>query len=308
MTGLRAPFPYFGGKGIIADVVWRALGQPKHYLEPFFGSGAVLLARPNYDPDKHIETVCDADGHLCNVWRAMQLSPGEVAKWCDWPVNHIDLHARRHVLLEAKDSIVDKLAADTEWHDARLAGYWIWCTCCWIGVGMMEPRGNEYSLCQLPHITHSGSGVHRPGFDWPRAMSAIQNRMRGVRVVCGDWTRICGGEWHTNAGPCGFFFDPPYGELATRHGGLYACDSMAVATDVQSWCIERASMPGYRIVLAGYLEEHEPLLSRGWTAHRWKAQGGYGNLGGDNANRKRETLFMSPGCLKTEQLSLLGKQ
>ena len=46
---LKAPFPYFGGKSSIADLVWQALGDVKHYLEPFFGSGAILLARPNYD-------------------------------------------------------------------------------------------------------------------------------------------------------------------------------------------------------------------------------------------------------------------
>lgn len=48
---MKAPFPYFGGKSKIADVVWSALGQPAHYIEPFFGSGAVLLARPFWTPD-----------------------------------------------------------------------------------------------------------------------------------------------------------------------------------------------------------------------------------------------------------------
>jgi len=67
---LRAPFPYFGGKATIANVVWRALGDVKHYLEPFFGSGAVLLSRPSYDPTRHSETVCDKDGFVANVWRA----------------------------------------------------------------------------------------------------------------------------------------------------------------------------------------------------------------------------------------------
>ncbi len=26
-TGLKAPFPYFGGKATVADIVWQALGQ-----------------------------------------------------------------------------------------------------------------------------------------------------------------------------------------------------------------------------------------------------------------------------------------
>mgnify|MGYP000954199639 FL=1 len=59
---LRAPFPYPGGKSRIADVVWAALGNPRNYIEPFFGSGAVLLARPHAP---QIETVNDADGLLC---------------------------------------------------------------------------------------------------------------------------------------------------------------------------------------------------------------------------------------------------
>jgi len=102
---LKAPFPYFGGKAMIANIVWKALGQPDHYLEPFFGSGAVLLARPSYDPRKHTETICDKDGYVANVWRALQADPDAVAKVCDWPVNHADLSARRKRLLENKNRL-----------------------------------------------------------------------------------------------------------------------------------------------------------------------------------------------------------
>ncbi|MCK9581111.1 MAG: DNA adenine methylase, partial [Methanoregula sp.] len=69
---MKAPFPYFGGKSAVAPVVWAALGQPKHYIEPFFGSGAVLLNRPDYNPIKHMETINDKDGYVANVWRALQ--------------------------------------------------------------------------------------------------------------------------------------------------------------------------------------------------------------------------------------------
>ena len=33
-----APFPYFGGKRRAAPIVWRALGDPSGYVEPFAGS------------------------------------------------------------------------------------------------------------------------------------------------------------------------------------------------------------------------------------------------------------------------------
>lgn len=60
---LQAPFPYFGGKSVIAPRIWEAFGDVPNYVEPFFGSGAVLLARP----DSHqwwdrTETVNNLDG------------------------------------------------------------------------------------------------------------------------------------------------------------------------------------------------------------------------------------------------------
>lgn len=51
MTDLRSPFPWFGGKRRVAADVWAALGDVDSYVEPFFGSGAVLLERPAWRVD-----------------------------------------------------------------------------------------------------------------------------------------------------------------------------------------------------------------------------------------------------------------
>lgn len=56
---LRAPFSYFGGKRHAAARIWSAIGNVAHYVEPFCGSAAVLLARPS---TPHRETINDADG------------------------------------------------------------------------------------------------------------------------------------------------------------------------------------------------------------------------------------------------------
>ena len=47
---LPAPFPYVGGKSRIAGEVWRELGDPYSFLDPFMGSNAMLLARPGLSP------------------------------------------------------------------------------------------------------------------------------------------------------------------------------------------------------------------------------------------------------------------
>lgn len=324
--------PYFGGKSTIADIVWQALDQPKHYIEPFFGSGAVLLARPGWHASQHIETVNDADGMVCNVWRALQHNPDEVARWCDWPVNHADLMARRIRLLANEQHLLENLTKDDGFYDAKLAGYWIWAASCWIGSGLthLGARPNVadsghgvHKLGKRPNIAHGGRAVHKLGhiphlategknvqepyngniYDWFRRLS---ERLRYVSVICGDWTRVCGGDWQDDRGIVGLFFDPPYGDKE-RDSGLYHADSMIVSKAVEQWCLERGSRSTYRIVLAGYEGEHGALLEKGWHVYRWKAQGGYANMGDDDSplsNRYRERLFLSPHCQQLQQLQL----
>lgn len=668
---LKAPFVYFGGKSAIAHEVWAALGQPAHYLEPFFGSGAVLLARPNYDAMKHTETVCDADGHLANVWRALQAEPDAVAKVCDWPVNHCvpagtliatphgdipvesvrrgmtvygfdgqnivptivndttssettkplmqvgplaatgnhpiwtaqgyieaenlnwpvdqadlflleydheiedldslcafrsahrrdsirwsnllqarstirrpsiqsknrrtntprrldtiiacvgnttnlpnsgnrgprlarcrtpldcslqgasnesygrrrrnagtrdsdggtaktftpndgqeisagatichawqetytgsggentgvkygaqayarndsetgctengtypfrrkqaayvhctqrknsytatptknfryddeseashllgnrtnfhvgnsgskslegqrsehqpicpqemplqgqslqvpltvynfqtttgnyfanrvlvhncDLMARKIRLNEQTANLLERLSADEKYFNAELAGYWIWAASCWIGNGLICPgqrphlsTGGQgiHAKGKIPHLGDAGHGVQEPYntnlYAWFRQLS---ERLRNVRVVCGDWKGICGGDWQTHMGNCGLFFDPPYGTTANRDSRLYSTDSLLVADEVREWCLTRGGRKDHRIALAGYYDEHESLLRQGWRVHRWSAQGGYANLAkekADEENRHNEALFFNPHCL-----------
>ena len=298
---MQAPFPYFGGKSKIADIVWQALGQPKSYIEPFAGSLAVLLARNNYNPKSHIETINDLDGHICNVWRSLQNAPDEVAKYCDYPVSHIELSARKIKLNEKTNYLVDGLK-DVDWYDAKLAGYYIWAASCWIGSGLTR-------IGSIPHLG-GGKGVHKLGkmpnfgngdgdvrdpyntniYKWFRQLS---ERLRYVKTICGDWKRVCGGDWQDGSGDVGLFFDPPYGVL-DRDTKLYHHDSVDIAKEVLNWCKERGSRDTYKIVLAGY-EEYEELLSYGWSKELWKAQGGYSNLGKEeNNNRHRETLYFSP--------------
>ena len=48
MEVLRAPFPWMGGKSRAAPIIWRGFGPDVvNYVEPFAGSLAALLGRPN---------------------------------------------------------------------------------------------------------------------------------------------------------------------------------------------------------------------------------------------------------------------
>jgi len=286
--------------------VWQALGDVKRFLEPFFGSGAVLLARPGWQPGMD-EIINDKDCHIANVWRSLQFSPAETARWCDWPVNHVDLTARKAEIIRNEERLRENLVAGPKWHDPVLAGYWIWAASCWIGSGLTRPNAiaipklykdaGVHKMGKRPQLDHAeGVNTNHNIYEW---FALLSDRLRYVKVTCGDWKIVLGGNWQDNRGVCGIFLDPPYGEAAKRDPGLYGHDSLTVAGEAARWAVERGKSPRYRIVLAGYYEEHEWLLHEGWSVLRWKANGGYGNRSkGQNNNRQREALFFSPHCNK----------
>ena len=317
MPDLAAPFPWFGGKSKVADPVWRAFGAITNYVEPFFGSGAVLLARPPVFTGP--ETINDADGFVANFWRALQTDPEAVAQWADWPVNEADLCARHLWLVNRRADLTARLMADPDWYDAKSAGWWVWGLCAWIGSGWCSGRGpwqardgrlvdtrqlphlGDAGLGinrQLPHLGNAGQGINRKRQDLVAYFGALAARLAAVRVCCGDWSRVMGySVTIKHAGITGVFLDPPYADSAGRDGDLYACDSLSVAHVVREWAITHGDDPRLRIVLCGYDGEH--ALPDTWTYLPWKARGGYGSQGDKTgrANAARERLWLSPHCL-----------
>jgi len=135
---LAAPFPWFGGKHLATDIVWHAFGDVKNYVEPFAGSAAMLLGAPE---GKRVETINDADGFVANFWRAIHSNPDAVAHHADWPCNETDLFARHSWLVRHAQELTDKLHADPAYFDAKMAGWWCWGLCNWIGGGFCDGKG-----------------------------------------------------------------------------------------------------------------------------------------------------------------------
>jgi len=319
MTVLKAPFPYYGGKSRIAAEVWRRFGDVPNLVEPFFGSGAVLLARPSFEGNR-IETVNDRDAHLTNFWRALAADPDGVAYYADWPVSELDLHARGDWLYyrPGVGEWVEKLRGDPDFYDAKSAGWWVWFMSCWIGrlpsiagagqdVNRQIPhlgsggQGNGVHGVsrQIPSIADAGRGVGRQVLHLGNAgrgaarldggdrrahltayLRALAARLERVRVCCGDWSRVCGPSVTHKRGLTAVFLDPPYSAAAGRDNRLYSVEDLDVAHAARAWALENGDNPLMRIALCGYDGEgHEELEASGWHAHAWKTGGGYGNQG-----------------------------
>jgi len=99
------------------------LGNPPNYVEPFLGSAAVLLARPDPGWRGALETVNDANGYVCNLWRALQADPDQVAHYADWPALENDLHARHWWLINRREHLRSRREGDPDFYDAKAAGW-----------------------------------------------------------------------------------------------------------------------------------------------------------------------------------------
>jgi DNA adenine methylase len=341
LQSLKAPFPYFGGKSKVADVIWDRLGDVVNYVEPFFGSGAVLLARKQ--PIKTV-TVCDKDHFIANFWRAVKYDPNAVAHYANNPVIEVELHLRHWNLLTTGAARLAKIETDESFYDAEVAGNWVWGACAWIGSGWCSGNG-PWQLTdagwikrpphigdagrginrQLPHIGNAGQGINRKlphvgdaGRGINRKLPhvgnrqefitswivALSERLRDVRVTAGDWSRICGPSVTHRHGLTGVFLDPPYSNAANRKSGLYRTDDLDVAVEARKWAIREGDNPLMRIAFAGYDGEH--VFPDTWTKACWKANGGYGSQGEGRgrANSSREMLWFSPHCKLDKRVTL----
>jgi DNA adenine methylase len=306
-NSLKAPFPWFGGKSRVASAVWERFGEVSRYVEPFFGSGAVLLGSPRVSTT---EIVNDVDGFVSNFWRSVQYSPEDVIYHCRWPVNENDLHARHLYLVRHRAELTSRLEGDPEFHNAKLAGWWCWGVCAWIGGGWCSGKGpwatdTENRLTKIPKSRHdlgisrqipclgnSGMGVHK-NVRLDEWIFSLQERLRRVRVCCGDWSRVLTPTVTRKAARItAIFLDPPYADTAQRTSGLYANDSLHVAHDVQRWAVANGENAKMRIALCGYEGEHAMPNSWGCMPHV-----GPKGLGTKSSNRYRERIWFSPGCL-----------
>ena len=330
---LAAPMPWFGGKSGACELVWALFGDTENYVEPFAGSAAMLLGRPH---EPRVETINDFDGMCANFWRAIANDPNGVAFHADWPCNEHDLFARHSWLVRQKDSLTDALH-DPEFYDTKIAGWWVWGACNWIGSGWCSGSGpwvwddglqKIVDRRQLPHLS-AGRGINRklPHLSAGRGINrklphlsagqginrklphlgnagrgafianwfnSLHERMRNVRVCCGDWSRVLKDSVTTRHGMTAVFLDPPYdkGSMDYGNGGM----GQGISAAVRQWCIENGGDKKLRIVICGHAGEHDDLLNHGWTISQWKARKGYAMTDEAVDNSASETVWASPHC------------
>lgn len=195
---IKAIAPWFGGKRTLAPDIVRALGTHSAYWEPFCGSLAVLLAKP----ESSHETVNDLHGDLINLARVISDDRYEVL--CD-RLSRVLCDERR------RDESIDLLRGTEDPID-RAFHYFI---INWFGRnGFSGTVGNDKSSFAVRWTPNGGHGGQR----FASAVNSIpawHERLRRVTILQRDAFEVIAKiDDHPKVA---IYCDPPYFEKAARY-------------------------------------------------------------------------------------------
>jgi DNA adenine methylase len=177
-----APFAYFGGKTRLADRIVQLLPEHDHYVEPFAGSLAVLLAKPR----AKMETVNDLDGDLMTFWRVLRDQPEELRR-----VMALTPHSR------AEHAAASDLSGDlTDLERARR----VWVLLAQGRAGTLRNTGWRY------YANPAGSSIGMPGYlaGYVNRVGPAAERLAGVSLEarpCGPTGRSPKRTWRCSRCP-----------------------------------------------------------------------------------------------------------
>lgn len=197
-AGMKAVMKYPGSKWSIARWIIDFFPEHHSYLEPFFGSGAVLFNKPR----SHIETVNDLDGNVVNLFEWIKRDPERLAHEIYWTP-----YARKvyddAFAAEPKDSFekaVNFYIRLNMGHGFRTNGEKVgWKN----DVQGRERAYASQNWCNLPE----------------KILQAAE-RLRGVQIECRPAVELI---QQFNSPRVLVYADPPY-VFCTRQGKQYRCE------------------------------------------------------------------------------------
>jgi DNA adenine methylase len=236
---VKPPFSYYGGKTTLAPRIAELLPAHDHYVEPFAGSLAVLLAK---EPSR-CETVNDLDGDLVNFWRVLRDQPEELERAC-----MLTPHSRQ-------DYETSKTLEGDDLERARR-------------VFVRLTQGRSHSMRPTGWWFRRGEDTQTPGNKTLAHASRIPNvarRIRPVSIEARDAMDVIR-DYGREPSIC-IYADPPY--LGSTRAANYRHEMLEDDLHVQLAAALRECKAS--VVLSGYASTLYEELYPGWHRMELKA-------------------------------------
>lgn len=272
----KPPFAYYGGKTTLAKRIAATLPDHRHYVEPFAGSLAVLLAKAR----SPFETVNDLDEHLVTFWRVLRDQPEELARACA-----LTPHSRSEYGM-CRRGFSDPEASDLE----RARRVW---------VSLTQGRGGTLRVTGWRHFQDPGS---RGPASMPDYLASYVDRMRAAAGRLADVSLECRPALDviTDYGKHSevlIYADPPY--LGTTRSSRQYLVEMSHEAEHRELA---DALHGCKaaVVLSGYASPLYEDLYGDWDRVEMATYTGQGNHTAERNDRRVEVLWMNrtlPGTL-----------
>ncbi len=230
---VKPPFAYYGGKTTLAPQIAALLPDHEHYVEPFAGSLAVLLAKK----PSRAETVNDLDGDLVTFWRVLRDRPEDLERACA-----LTPHARAE--FEQSKALSGDDLQDLE----RARRVWVRLT--QSRSQSMKPTGWKFSKAPLARTIDLSYFARRIG--------ACAERLAGVSLESRDALDVIR-DYGSESTVC-LYVDPPY--LGSTRATNYRVEM--TADDAHVALAAALNECKASVVLSGYDAPLYTQLFDGW--------------------------------------------
>lgn len=252
-TVLRYP----GSKWRLADWIVGHLTPHITYLEPFFGSGAVLFSKPR----SQVETVNDINGDVVNLFRIIRERPEDLIRAVELtPWARAEYYA-------SYEHTGDPL------EDARR-----FLVRCWMshGAKLSERAGWAH------HIQgNRGKSISKQWVQLPERIALTAKRLQGVQIEQQDAVVLVKRYAHPSVL---IYADPPY-PLETRSKRKYYADEMTVEEHLR--LLDALDAHPGPVLLSGYRCDMYDRRLAHWHRREARSISGHGQ-------ERTEVLWLNP--------------
>ena len=249
---------YPGSKWSIANWIINFFPEHHSYLEPFFGSGAVLFNKQR----SNIETVNDLDGRVVNLFECIKSDPEKLAR-----LIYLTPYSREVYEKAYQENPEDKFEMALNFYIRLNMGHGFRTTGEKVGwKNDVQGRERAYAAknwCDLPEML----------------MEAAE-RLRGVQIENRSAIELMDRFNYKNVL---VYLDPPY-MPETRHGKQYKCEMFDHGSHEE--LLEAAKAHKGSVLISGYDTELYNDMLRGWHKEETTS---YSQV----CSKKREILWMN---------------
>lgn len=234
MPDLRPPMAYYGGKTSLAAWIVEHFPAHMHYVEPFAGSLAVLLAKG----PSPMETVNDLDRDLMVFWRVLRDRTRDLAR-----VYALTPHSRA----EHHDAYDE---SDDELEQARR----VW-------VRLSQGRAGTLRKTGWRHYVHPSGSTSMPDYlaAYVDRLGPAAERLIGVSLECRPAAEVIAA--YGSSPGCLLYVDPPY--LAASRTSVNYRHEMGTEAQHRGLAEQLLDCTA-AVVLSGYASPLYDELYAGW--------------------------------------------